>query len=87
MLCYWTNRGGDNVDFVGRMICLSWPIIINVGVLYLAIRIPVGITFGSNDSDLLVAIFAAFFDISLYWLLYKYVKIVAQPKATNILNE
>ena len=31
-LCYRVNRRGDNTDFVGRMICLGWP----VGVLLVA---------------------------------------------------
>ena len=24
-LCYRVNKSGDNIDFIGRMICLGWP--------------------------------------------------------------
>jgi hypothetical protein len=37
ILCYRANRSGDNTDFVGRMICLGWPILIKLAVLFLTI--------------------------------------------------
>jgi hypothetical protein len=37
VLCYRANRRGDNTDFIGRMICLSWPIGIKLGVVFLTI--------------------------------------------------
>jgi hypothetical protein len=41
LLCYRTNRNGDNNDFVGRMICLTWPI----GIKLLVFAVPTGILF------------------------------------------
>ncbi len=26
ILCYRVNRSGDNQDFIGRMVCLGWPV-------------------------------------------------------------
>lgn len=31
-LCYRVNKSGDNTDFIGRMICLGWPISIKITV-------------------------------------------------------
>jgi hypothetical protein len=88
ILCYRANRSGDNRDFIGRMICLSWPIGIKVGVLFAATLVTVligtSIVFGSDaDTDPVFAIFDALFEICYYWLLYKYVTIVAQPRGTE----
>ena len=34
ILCYRVNRSGDNSDFIGRMVCLGWPIGIWYAVFY-----------------------------------------------------
>ncbi len=46
MQCFRTNRSGDNSDFIGRMVCLSWPISIKVLVLLLTLFAIIGFTFG-----------------------------------------
>ncbi len=83
MLCYRTNRSGDNADFIGRMVCLSWPVGIKVFVLFSAISLVVanlfGASFSESDVKLFIAIFGGLFEISFYWLLYKYVRLVAHP--------
>ena len=35
--CYRVNKGGDNIDFIPRMICLGWPVSIQLIVLLVAI--------------------------------------------------
>lgn len=85
ILCYRVNRSGDNADFIGRMICLSWPISIKILVVFTPIIMVVGILFHAAfgidaDLDPIVTVFGILLGISLYWLLYKYVKLVAQPK-------
>lgn len=41
ILCYRANRRGDNTDFIGRMICLAWPI----GVRLLVLAAATGLAF------------------------------------------
>jgi hypothetical protein len=99
ILCYRANRSGDNTDFIGRVICLSWPIGIKLlvlvavlglaiyGMFYLTYR--VGWALGCSQDQIggvvsvegLVCKLA--FEILYYWLLYKYVKLVAQPKEAS----
>jgi hypothetical protein len=81
ILCYRANRSGDNADFIGRMICLSWPVHIKIGVLFLAIAVVV--IFLISDSDMARYIYGALYEICLYWLLYKYVRLVAHPKEAS----
>ena len=84
ILCYRANRNGDNDDFIGRMICLSWPILIRVVVLFAIFLVvfaqrTVAIVLIS-DSDTAMFMLVALLEIYFYCLLYKYVKLVAQPK-------
>ena len=34
ILCYRINRSGDNTDFVGRIVCLGWPVGIWFGAYF-----------------------------------------------------
>jgi hypothetical protein len=99
ILCYWANRSGDNTDFIGRMICLAWPI--NVRLLALAAVIGLALfpTFSLTDRvgtamgyswDQIKEVVRVeeyvlrlAFGILYYLLLYKYVKLVAQPKEAS----
>ncbi|AFM22864.1 hypothetical protein [Desulfomonile tiedjei] len=85
ILCYRVNRNGDNTDFIGRMICLSWPVSIKIGVLFSAIFIVTKTLFHATfgiDANFrpVVAAFDMPLEVFFYWLLYKYVKLVARPK-------
>jgi hypothetical protein len=35
ILCYRVNRSGDNYNFIGRMVCLGWPIGIWFGMFFM----------------------------------------------------
>ncbi len=81
IVCYRANRDGDNADSIGRMICLSWPIVVRLFVLFLGVYGALIVL--SSYSDMGNVIIGALFEICLYLLLYKYVKIVAQPKVAS----
>jgi hypothetical protein len=99
ILCYWANRSGDNTDFIGRMVCLGWPIgnrlLALAAVSGLAIFPTVSLTdsvgtaMGYSWDQIKEAVrFEEYvlrlaFGILYYWLLYKYVKLVAQPKEAS----
>ncbi|MBI5248339.1 MAG: hypothetical protein HY912_02490 [Desulfomonile tiedjei] len=93
-VCYRANRTGDNTDFVGRMICLSWPISIKLAVLFSTIVVILfGVIFtvvvlglklkpgSSKAMDAAGILFGSLFPICYYWLIYKYITLVARPKA------
>jgi hypothetical protein len=42
ILCYRVNRSGDNTEFVGRMICLGWPIGVRLVVTFSAMFLLIG---------------------------------------------
>ncbi|MBI5570739.1 MAG: hypothetical protein HY914_12405 [Desulfomonile tiedjei] len=37
IICYRVNRNGDNTDFIGRMICLGWPVAVSFVVMLSAV--------------------------------------------------
>jgi len=45
VLCYRANKRGHNSDFIGRMICLTWPIGIKVTVLLVIVGIVAAVPF------------------------------------------
>jgi hypothetical protein len=98
ILCYRTNRSGDDTDFIARMVCLSWPIGIRVLVLFLSI----GVTLialnhiaaaasgseivGDAGADVLGELLVLAGEICMFWLLYKYITLVAhgrKPESAN----
>jgi hypothetical protein len=89
VLCYRANKSGDNTDFIGRMICLGWPICIKLLVLFVPIMVIVdlgALAIGSDfevikDETIIGVIWGVAALICAYWLLYKYVRLVAQAKA------
>ncbi|MBI4963349.1 MAG: hypothetical protein HY913_08730 [Desulfomonile tiedjei] len=99
MLCYRANRNGDNTDFIGRMICLGWPVGIRLLVLAVIPGLALFPTFSLIDrvgtamgyswdqikEAMLVPeyVLRLAFGILYFWLLYKYVKLVAQPKEAS----
>jgi len=42
-LCYRANNKGDKIDFIPRMICLSWPVGIQLGISFSAAFLLLGI--------------------------------------------
>lgn len=42
VLCYRANESGDDADFIGRMICLGWPIGVRLVVTFSAIFLLLG---------------------------------------------
>jgi hypothetical protein len=42
VLCYRANKSGDDTDFIGRMICLGWPIGVRLVVTFSAIFLLLG---------------------------------------------
>ena len=94
-LCYRGNRSGDNTDFIGRMICLAWPIGIKLLALTVVIGLAIGpvvyltysvgttLDFSLNQIREVVSVEEVVcrraFGILNFWLLYKYVKLVAHP--------
>lgn len=92
-LCYRANRSGDNADFIGRMICLSWPVGIKVSVVFLLvgafaalfIYVAFGIEFEfDSDMAMAISIYSEVMEIYLYGLLYKRVKLAARPLAPRV---
>jgi hypothetical protein len=92
VLCYRANRSGDNSDFIGRMICLSWPISIMLAVtiligtfLFLMFQVLINVALGSDFayrvSNLGREVVGGLFLSLYYWLAYKYINILAHPKA------
>jgi hypothetical protein len=94
-LCYRANKNGDHTDFIGRMVCLAWPIGIKLAVLFLPVLVVFVVVFGiavfrtGPDSDALnyatvgAIIGGALFTIWFYWLLYKYVTLIAHAKGAE----
>jgi len=91
VLCYRANKRGDNADFIGRMICLTWPIGIKVLVLFVIASIvssvPVIIILWEIHGDTGSLGWDVFFNVSVlaagicyYWLTYKYITLVAGGK-------
>lgn len=84
ILCYRANRNGDNNDFISRMICLSWPIGVKLNVVFAAIVCAVSVSERIAGTEIVSPHLARIYDllvsICYYWLLHKYVKLVAQPK-------
>jgi ABC-type multidrug transport system fused ATPase/permease subunit len=86
ILCYRANKSGDNMDFIGRMICLGWPISVKILVLFsifwAIFYLVIGRVSADSDVDLvgdIVGVIASiFFSICYYWLNYKYINIVSQ---------
>lgn len=87
ILCYRANSGGDNRDFIGRMICLGWPIHIKLIVFFVIVclfflilsEIVAGRDISSElAGDIFGVIASIFFSICYYWLNYKYITLVAQ---------
>ncbi len=87
VVCYRVNQNGDDRDFIGRMICLGWPIFIKLTVLlvigYLFFFFVNEMVAGRDASsdlagDILGVVARIFFVICYYWMLYKYVNIAAQ---------
>jgi hypothetical protein len=70
-LCYKINKGGDNADFVPRMICLGWPISIRVAVTYSAILLVFAVLISLGDaavgSESFLSAFQKFVRASLGW--------------------
>ena len=101
-LCYRANRGNDNADFIGRMVCLSWPVCIRLFVLCIIISFMVGFfvqgccvgLYIGPETDMAAVtrsiiseyisfcylIFGILYFICYYWMLHKYVKIIASSK-------
>ena len=93
IICYRANRSRDNTDLIGRMVALGWPIFVKVVVLsvvpafaMISLIDIVGTAMGyASDQiqkawDLGGVVYVLVFGIVYYWLLYQYVKLVAQPK-------
>ena len=90
IICYRANSSGDNTDFIGRMVCLSWPIsikifafFVTVGFVFLFIG---GILTGGDISsgsagDIFFVVAAILVWICYYRMLYKYVRIIASSKS------
>jgi hypothetical protein len=99
ILCYRRNRSGDNTDFIGRMICLTWPIGNRLLVLAAAtglaifsmvtLTFKVGTAMGASVDQIEAAlhvvrlVWKLALEILYYLLLYKYVTLVAQPKEAS----
>jgi hypothetical protein len=43
--CYGVNRRGDNTDFIGRMICLGWPVAVWLLMLFSGLFLIMGFFF------------------------------------------
>jgi len=43
IICYRANKKGDNTDFIARMICLGWPIGIEIAVAFSALFLLKGV--------------------------------------------
>jgi hypothetical protein len=93
-LCYGANKNGDDRDFIARMICLGWPITVKLMVILFVpaviIFAPVAFVLALEGSSSDFAgevhglIFELLFVVVYYWMLYKYITIVAQPSRAPI---
>jgi hypothetical protein len=98
ILCYRANKSGDNNDFIGRMICLSWPITIKLAGLFVPLMliflalVHIGAWTMGSDFDMAKdgpvqhifgVAWSALFGICFYRLLYKYVTLVAHAKVAE----
>jgi hypothetical protein len=90
-LCYRANKNGDNTDFIGRIICLGWPIAIRLVALFSALTLiflaladigawAVRSDFDVTNEESIWEIGGVLLMISFYWLLYKYVTLIAHAK-------
>jgi hypothetical protein len=98
VMCYRANKSGDNIDFIGRMLCLGWPIAIKIVVMFSALTLIifalsdiVAWIMGSDfdmakhvpDQDIIGKAWGALLTICIYWLLYKYITFVAHAKGAE----
>ncbi len=87
ILCYRANRNGDNNDFISRMICLSWPIGVKVHVVFAAILCAVFVSERIAGTEIVSPHVSRIYDllvsICYYWVVYKYVRLVAQPNEAS----
>jgi hypothetical protein len=48
--CYRINRSGDNIDFIVRMVCLSWPVAVLWAILFSGMLLIMLFFFGLHDA-------------------------------------
>lgn len=86
--CYGANRGGDNKDFIGRIVCLGWPCAVKtVAFLIVSFLIVLVVSSTLECETTMVEAFGRWFRWSLFvviWIYFAMVKIyiatAAQPK-------
>jgi len=94
LVCYEVNRRGDDRDFLGRFVCLSWPVTIRLLVLVVIPGFMVVFAavwwaswrgwMGDDDSSVMfVALgFGFAFPILYYWRLRSHLRWIAAASAT-----
>jgi len=93
LLCYRANKKGDNKEFADRIICLSIPISLKVGVFFIGIYavyfiagyIALGDTFEqyTNSTTWIDVFFALLAAVTLYWLLIEYIGWVSGNRSSS----
>ena len=96
ILCYRVNQSGDNKDFIPRMICLSWPVCVQLVVIVSALSIvpallsaSLGHESLSTTPDKLWASWSQSWStpflylICYYWILYGLIAQIAHPEAAK----
>ncbi len=73
LLCYEANRQGDDAEFIDRMVCLSWPIMVRLIVIMPIIYFTYALLFlGENvpeETGIADVLFVSFFTVYYYkWL-------------------
>jgi hypothetical protein len=93
ILCYRVNKDGDDADFIGRIVCLGWPLTIKLGVLFTGLAGIVAFAgvimaeyYNMSDSgpEALNELISLVYEVVLYLLLYQYMKLVSQAKKSDI---
>jgi hypothetical protein len=89
VLCYRVNKAGDDADFIERIVCLGWPVTIKLAVLFGVIMIVIAIVgeimtqhyyMSSTGPEALNELLSLVYEIVLYLMLYKYIKMVSHAK-------
>ena len=77
--CYAINKSGDNIDFVGRMICLGWPVSIGLTVLYSPV-FSIFVYEGGWNPYLEGAFFGILFIFPYYLIICRYIAAAAEAE-------
>ena len=83
ILCYKSNKKGDNKDFIERFVCLSWPITIRLIVIIIAISVPYYLVIGDSLVEVTTIVDVLFiigYESAFYFWIYRHISQISATK-------